>query len=101
MTELVDSPVQEKIAAVNKNDKIKVFTGHRVYSISGAPGMFDVMIRPDGPWIERLVQGPERVAWQPSWPRRPREEEETNRRHRSEETPAEAEEVTRTHGFSS
>ncbi len=55
-TELVDPPVLEKIAAVTKNDKIKVFTGHRVYSVSGAPGMFDVVIRPDGPWIENLVK---------------------------------------------
>jgi quinone-modifying oxidoreductase, subunit QmoB len=55
-TELVDPPVHEKIAAVNKSAKIKVFTGHRVYSVSGAPGMFDVIVRPDGPWIERLVK---------------------------------------------
>lgn len=54
--ELTDSPVQDKIKAVQAHNKIKVFTGHRVYKISGAPGMFDVMIRPDGPWIERLVQ---------------------------------------------
>jgi len=54
--ELTDSPVQDKIKAVQAHEKIKVFTGHRVYKISGAPGMFDVMIRPDGPWIETLVQ---------------------------------------------
>uniref|UniRef100_A0A7C4EWV3 FAD-dependent oxidoreductase n=1 Tax=Desulfomonile tiedjei TaxID=2358 RepID=A0A7C4EWV3_9BACT len=54
--ELSDPPIQDKIKAVQAHDKIKVFTGHRVYKISGAPGMFDVMIRPDGPWIERLVQ---------------------------------------------
>ncbi len=53
---LTDSPVQEKIKAVQSHERIKVFVGHRVYKISGAPGMFDVMIRPDGPWIERLVQ---------------------------------------------
>ena len=53
-TELADSPVQEKIALVNKSDKIKVYTGHRVFRISGAPGMFDVIIRADGPWIEKL-----------------------------------------------
>jgi quinone-modifying oxidoreductase, subunit QmoB len=52
--QLVDSPVQEKIAAVMKHENIKVFTGHRVYSISGAPCMFDVVIREDGPWIESL-----------------------------------------------
>ncbi len=56
MTRLSDSPIQEKIAAVNANDKIKVFTGQRVFSIAGAPGMFDVMIRPDGPWIDKLGQ---------------------------------------------
>lgn len=54
--EIKDSPIQEKIKAVNDHDKIKVFTGNRVFSISGAPGMFDVIIRPDGPWIEKLVK---------------------------------------------
>ena len=54
--EIVDSPIHEKIKAINTSDKIKVFTGHRIYSISGAPGMFDAVIRPDGPWIERLVK---------------------------------------------
>jgi quinone-modifying oxidoreductase subunit QmoB len=52
--EITDSTVQEKIAAVNASDKIKVYTGQRVYSISGAPGMFDVIIRPDGTWIDEL-----------------------------------------------
>jgi quinone-modifying oxidoreductase subunit QmoB len=52
--ELTDSPVHEKIKAVNSQEKIKIFAGHRVYRISGAPGMFDVMIRPDGSWIEKL-----------------------------------------------
>lgn len=52
--QLVTSPVQEKIAAVMKNENIKVFTASRVYSISGAPGMFDVVVRPDGPWIDKL-----------------------------------------------
>jgi quinone-modifying oxidoreductase, subunit QmoB len=52
--QLVDSPAPEKIKAVESNDKIKVFLGSRVFSISGAPGMFDVIIRPDGPWIEEL-----------------------------------------------
>ncbi|MDQ7783877.1 MAG: FAD-dependent oxidoreductase [Desulfomonilaceae bacterium] len=51
---IVDSPIQEKIKAVNASDKIKVFTGQRVFSISGAPGMFDVVIRPDGDWIKKL-----------------------------------------------
>lgn len=53
---ITDSPVQEKVAAINANDKIKVFTGHRVFSISGGPGMFDVIIRPDGDWNDRLVR---------------------------------------------
>ena len=53
--EIVDSQIHEKIKAVNANDNIKVFTGHRIYGISGAPGMFDAVIRPDGPWIEKLV----------------------------------------------
>ena len=52
--QLVDPPVQEKIRAVEASDKIKVFLGSRVFSISGAPGMFDVVIRPDGSWIEEL-----------------------------------------------
>lgn len=52
--ELVDPPIQEKIKAVEASDKIKVFLGSRVFSISGAPGMFDVIIRPDGPWSEEL-----------------------------------------------
>jgi quinone-modifying oxidoreductase subunit QmoB len=54
--EIKDSPIREKIKAVNENAKIKVFTGKRVYSISGSPGMFDVMIRPDGPWIDTLAK---------------------------------------------
>jgi quinone-modifying oxidoreductase subunit QmoB len=54
--DLADSPYQEKIAAVNENPKIKVFTSSRVYRISGAPGMFDVVIRPDGPWNDALVK---------------------------------------------
>lgn len=53
---IVDSPVQDKIKRVNSSDKIKVFLGKRVYSIAGAPGMFDVTIRPDGPWNDRLVR---------------------------------------------
>jgi len=53
--EIVDSPIHEKIQAVTVNPKIKVFMASRVFSISGAPGMFDVVIRPDGPWIDKLV----------------------------------------------
>ncbi|MBM3302275.1 MAG: CoB--CoM heterodisulfide reductase iron-sulfur subunit A family protein, partial [Deltaproteobacteria bacterium] len=45
--EIKDSPVHEKI---------KVFTGKRVFSVAGSPGMFDVTIRPDGPWIDKLVE---------------------------------------------
>ncbi|MEW6348000.1 MAG: FAD-dependent oxidoreductase [Thermodesulfobacteriota bacterium] len=48
--QIVDSPAKEKIAAVNGAANIKVFTGSRVYAISGAPGMFDVIIRPEGEW---------------------------------------------------
>ncbi len=51
-----DSPFQEKITAVNANQKIKIYTNSRVFSISGAPGMFDVIIRPDGPWNDALVK---------------------------------------------
>ncbi len=54
--DIEDSPFQDKIAAVNGNSKIKVFTSSRVYSIGGAPGMFDVVIRPDGPWNDSLVK---------------------------------------------
>lgn len=53
---IVDSPVHEKVKAVNANENITVFTGHRIFSISGAPGMFEAIIRPDGPWIEKLVK---------------------------------------------
>ena len=60
--EIVDSPIHEKIKAINASDKIKVFTGHRIYSISGAPGMFDAIIRPDGPWIDETGQRAERMA---------------------------------------
>lgn len=54
--EIVDSPIYEKIEAVNASHKIKVFTASRVFGISGAPGMFDVVIRPNGPWIDSLVR---------------------------------------------
>ncbi len=54
--QLVDSPVKEKIDAVQSNQDIKVFLGQRVFSIAGAPGMFEVIIRPDGPWNENLVK---------------------------------------------
>ncbi|MBM4325785.1 MAG: FAD-dependent oxidoreductase [Deltaproteobacteria bacterium] len=52
--QLVDSPLKSKIDAVKSNAKIKVFASSRVYAISGAPGMFDAVIRPDGPWIDEL-----------------------------------------------
>jgi quinone-modifying oxidoreductase subunit QmoB len=54
--EIVQSPIQEKIKAANDHDKIKIFTGQRVFSIAGAPGMFDVIIRPDGKWNDKLVK---------------------------------------------
>lgn len=54
--ELVASPIQEKIDAVTKHQLIKVFTGHQVYRIAGAPGAFEVTVRPNGPWVETLVQ---------------------------------------------
>lgn len=50
--DIVDSPIPEKIKAVNSHDKVKVFTSSRIHKILGAPGMFDVIIRPDGPWID-------------------------------------------------
>ena len=54
--QLVDSPVKEKIDAVQSHKNIRVFLGKRVYSISGAPGMFEVVIRDDGPWNDNLVK---------------------------------------------
>ena len=33
-----------------------------MFSISGAPGMFDVMIRPDGPWIEGVEKKEQGLA---------------------------------------
>ncbi len=53
---ITDSPVKEIVSEVLSNSKIKVFTGSRVFSISGAPGMFDVVVRPDGPWHDKLVK---------------------------------------------
>lgn len=52
--EIVDSPIQKKIDAVNKHDKVKVFTSSRIYRIAGAPGTFEAIIRPDGPWIDEV-----------------------------------------------
>ncbi|HMK36880.1 MAG TPA: FAD-dependent oxidoreductase [Desulfomonilaceae bacterium] len=54
--DVADSPFQEKVALVNGNQNIKVYTSSRVYSISGAPGMFQVIVRPDGPWNDALVK---------------------------------------------
>lgn len=54
--ELVDAPVQDKVAAVAKDERIKVFTGQQVYRIGGAPGSFEVIIRPNGPWVDTLVE---------------------------------------------
>jgi quinone-modifying oxidoreductase subunit QmoB len=52
--DLVESPIADKIKQVNENDKIKVYTSSRIYRIAGAPGMFDVIVRPDGPWIDNV-----------------------------------------------
>jgi quinone-modifying oxidoreductase subunit QmoB len=52
--ELIDPTIQEKIDAVRSHDKIKVFTGSQVYEIAGSPGMFDVVVRPTGPWVEEV-----------------------------------------------
>jgi quinone-modifying oxidoreductase subunit QmoB len=52
--ELVDSPIADKIKEVQSNPNIKVFLSSRVYKIMGAPGMFDVIVRPDGPWIDEV-----------------------------------------------
>jgi quinone-modifying oxidoreductase subunit QmoB len=53
---LADSSFQDKIKAVKSDPKIKVFLESRVFTIAGAPGMFDVTVRPDGPWNEKLVR---------------------------------------------
>jgi len=86
--EIVDSPVQEKVKAVTANDKIKVFTGSRVYSIAGSPGMFDVTIRPDGPWIERLVK--EQNEWLAAKKAREATGEQQEAKPKAAEAPAEA-----------
>ncbi len=52
--EIVDSPIQDKIAAVNAADNIKVYTASQIYQISGAPGMFEAIIRPVGPWVDEV-----------------------------------------------
>lgn len=54
--ELVKSPVDGKIDQLKAEENVKIFTASRVYEISGAPGMFDVIIRPDGPWIDDVVK---------------------------------------------
>jgi quinone-modifying oxidoreductase subunit QmoB len=46
--DLVDSPIDSFISAVEGDDNIKVFTGARVEKIAGAPGMFDVTIKQNG-----------------------------------------------------
>ncbi|AFM24157.1 FAD-dependent oxidoreductase [Desulfomonile tiedjei] len=89
---IVDSPVQDKIAAVKANSNIKVFTGHRVYSIAGSPGMFDVTIREDGPWIDRLVR--EQNEWLAAKKAKEaigQEEEQKPKAAAAAETPAEEE----------
>ncbi len=50
--DIVDSPIGKKIEAVQKHAKIKVYAKSRIYRIAGAPGMFEAIIRPDGPWID-------------------------------------------------
>ena len=60
--DLTASPAKEKIDAVNAHDKIKVFTSSRIFCISGAPGMFEAVIRPDGPWIEDVDK--KQNAWE-------------------------------------
>jgi len=50
--ELIPPRVAEKIQAVQNSDKVKVFTDSQVFEIAGAPGMFDVIIRPNGPWVD-------------------------------------------------
>lgn len=87
--EITDSPIQETIKAVNDSDKIKVFTGQRVYSISGAPGMFDVIVRADGPWIERLVK--EQNEWLAAKKAKEALGEEAEEQKKAEEPAAEAE----------
>ena len=51
---LEDPPIDEIVSEVVKHPKIKVFTLSRVYSISGAPGLFEAVVRADGPWIEAV-----------------------------------------------
>ncbi len=53
---LTNSPAPDLAAAVMAHPNVKVYTSSRIYSIAGSPGMFDAVIRPDGPWIEGLVQ---------------------------------------------
>jgi quinone-modifying oxidoreductase subunit QmoB len=54
--QIVDPPIQKKIDAVQKHDKIKVFTSTRINHIAGSPGMFDVYLREVGPWVEEVEQ---------------------------------------------
>ncbi len=95
--EVTDSPVHEKIAAVNSVEKIKVYTGRRVYSISGAPGMFDVIIRPDGPWIDQLDK--EQNEWLAAKNAKAAGEEEPKPAAPAQEQAEVEEEVTETADF--
>lgn len=91
--ELADSPFQEKISAVNGNPKIKVYTSSRVYSISGAPGMFDVVVRPDGPWNDSLVKE------QNEWLAAKKAKEAGEKEEKTEEQAPAAEEVVESVDF--
>lgn len=46
--ELEDTGIKDKIAAVEKNARIRVFTGAEIEKIQGAPGMFDVSLKKNG-----------------------------------------------------
>ncbi len=51
-----DSPAKKKAEEVMGHDKIKVHTGSQIYEILGSPGMFDAIIRKNGPWVDEMIK---------------------------------------------
>jgi quinone-modifying oxidoreductase subunit QmoB len=52
-TELEEPDIGSKIEAVRNDNKIKIYTGSRIFKLQGAPGLFDAYIRPDGDWEDK------------------------------------------------
>ncbi len=50
--QLAKPEIEGKIKEIKSHNRIKLFTSSRIYRIAGAPGMFEAIVRPDGPWID-------------------------------------------------